>query len=205
MSRPKTYDDEKLLRAAMETFRERGYGGTSIKDLEQATGLRSGSLYHGYRDKQGLFNAALAHYNDTVVGGRIAHYLAPGAGLAGLRALFRSLLQEPAGGRHGCLLTNSAIELGPAGGEALAGVHEGLDLLRQAFENSLQEASVAGQLVSGASPAVLALRLLALYQGLLVLVRGGRPDSELAPLIDAEFAALAVKPAAPSQPKRKST
>jgi TetR/AcrR family transcriptional regulator, transcriptional repressor for nem operon len=47
MSRPKTYDEEKLLRAAMQTFRERGYGGTSIKDLEQATGLRSGSLYHG--------------------------------------------------------------------------------------------------------------------------------------------------------------
>ncbi|WP_374564575.1 TetR/AcrR family transcriptional regulator [Ideonella sp.] len=204
MSRPKTYEDEALLRAAMQAFRERGYAGTSIKDLEQATGLRSGSLYHGYRDKQGLFNAALAHYNDTVVGGRIAQYLAPGAGLAGLHGLFRSLLHEPAGARHGCLLTNSAIEFGPAGGEALTGVHEGLDLLRQAFENSLQEAIDAGHLPRAASPAGLALRLLALYQGVLVLVRGGRPDSELAPLIDTEFAALAATPAPATRRKRRS-
>jgi len=205
VSRTKTYDEAAVLSAAMHTFRARGYAGTSIKDLEQATGLRSGSLYHGYRDKQALFGAALAYYNETVVKGRIGHHLPAGAGLAGLHKLFRSLLQEPEGGRHGCLLTNSAIELGPAGGEALAGVHEGLGLLRQAFENSLQEAHVAGQLAPSASPAALALRLLALYQGLLVLVRGGRPDSELAPLIDAEFAALAVKPAAKPEPKRKST
>ena len=60
MGRPRQYDEETVLAGAMHAFRERGYAGASIKDLEQATGLTAGSIYHGYRDKAGLFAAAFA-------------------------------------------------------------------------------------------------------------------------------------------------
>lgn len=203
MPRPKAYDEDAVLSAAMDTFRVRGYGATSIKDLEQATGLRSGSLYHGYRDKEGLFEAALAHYNNTVVGARIERYLPPGAGVGGLRRMFRSLLKEPDGGRHGCLLTNSAIELAGADNALRSGVDAGLGLLQQAFERVLVEARAAGEVSPQLNPPAAALRLLVLYQGLLVLIRGGRPDRELAPLIDAEFAALTQPTPSPSPSRKK--
>jgi TetR/AcrR family transcriptional repressor of nem operon len=204
MPRPKAYDEDAMLSAAMHTFRIRGYGNTSIKDLEQATGLRSGSLYHSYRDKEGLFEAVLVHYNDTVVQARIDRHLPPGAGVTGLRRMFRSLLKEPDGGRHGCLLTNSAVELGGVEGTLRSGVDAGLNLLQAAFERVLAEARDAAEISPEVHPSSAAVRLLVLYQGLLVLIRGGRPDKELLPLIDTEFAALAWAPSSPSNTSRKS-
>ena len=43
MVRNRSFREEEVLSAAMEAFRRNGYGGVSIKDLERATGLTSGS------------------------------------------------------------------------------------------------------------------------------------------------------------------
>jgi AcrR family transcriptional regulator len=181
MARPKAYDDDTVLSAAMHVFRRRGYAGASIRDLEQATGLKSGSIYNGFGDKDGLFRAALAHYNTAVVRRRIDRFLPDGAGLDGLRHLFRSLLSEPDGGANGCLLTNSAIEFGAGDPIAAPGVQEGLGLLEAAFTRAIAQAAIPCS----------ALHLLAFYQGILVLVRSGRAPADLAVLIDAEFDRLA--------------
>lgn len=193
MPRTKSYDEDTVLCAAMEAFRVHGYGAVSIKQLEDSTGLKAGSIYNSFKDKAGLFEAALSHYNLKVVQGRIDTYLMPSQGLKGLRALFMSLLREPDGGRHGCLLTNTAIEFGgdSRGREHAPGrrqLQAGLDLLRHAFERVLQQALAASELALDADVATAALKLLALYQGVLVLVRSGvAEDRGIKRLIDAEF------------------
>src|SRR5579863_8586335 len=111
MGRARDYDEEAVLTGAMHAFRRSGYGGASIRDLEAATGLKAGSIYNSFGDKAGLFAAAFAHYNRTVLHGRIDRFAPPQRGLDGLRRLFLSLLQEPGGGRLGCLITNAAVEL----------------------------------------------------------------------------------------------
>ena len=174
--RHKGFDEDQVLTQAMHLFRHKGFAASSVKDIEQATGLKTGSIYHSYRDKDGLFQAALDHYNGKVVAGRMERFLSKGAGLAGLRSLFHSLLNEPGG----CLLTNSAIEFGAMEGAAHNGVHHGFDLLRQVFERILHEEGFA-------DPTATALRLLVLYQGLLVLIRGGYAGPSLTGMIDLEF------------------
>jgi TetR/AcrR family transcriptional repressor of nem operon len=178
--RNKAFDENHVLTQAMHLFRHKGFGAASVKDIEQATGLKTGSIYHSYRDKDGLFRAALDHYNGKVVAGRIERFLPQRGGIAGLRALFQSLLHEPGGAADGCLLTNSAIEFGAAEASSRDAVHQGFDLLRDAFERVLAESGTA-------KPQAVALRLLVLYQGLLVLVRGGYARGHLAQLIDLEF------------------
>lgn len=193
MPRAKSYDEDAVLTAAMQAFRVHGYGALSIKQLEDCTGLKAGSIYNSFTDKAGLFEAALAHYTRKVVQGRIDTYLVPAQGLKGLRAMFMSLLREPDGGRHGCLLTNTAIEFGgdSRGREHAPGrrlLQSGLDLLRHAFEGVLRQAQATGELALDTDPATLALKLLALYQGILVLVRSGvAEDRGIKRLIDAEF------------------
>lgn len=184
MGRPRQYDEETVLAGAMHAFRERGYAGASIKDLEQATGLTAGSIYHGYRDKAGLFAAAFAHYNQAVLGRRIAEHAPARAGLAGLRALFGSLLHEPGAGSLGCLITNSAVELGGSR-EPPNGVSEGLGTLEALFADRLREARGERGVAEHDDPA--ALGLLALYQGILVLVRAGWDKQRLEDLVNATF------------------
>ncbi|MCY1126913.1 TetR/AcrR family transcriptional regulator [Frigidibacter sp. RF13] len=185
MPRTREFDEEKVLTAAMHAFRKRGYAGNSIKDLSAATGLTTGSIYNSYGDKDGLFAAALEHYNRTVLARRIAAYAATGRGIDGLKTLFLTLLQEPDGGSYGCLITNTAVEFGggaPVPGPTVAG----LATLRDLFADRLGAAGLPGPAVEAG-----AMRLLALYQGVLVLIRAGEDKESLARMIEAEFDGLA--------------
>src|SRR5947199_7736288 len=112
MVRPKAYDEAAVLTGAMHAFRRDGYSGISIPQLEEATGLSSGSIYNSFGDKRGLFLAAFEHYLRAVLESRISRFARPQDGLSGLRQLFLSLLREPNGETFGCLITNSAIEFG---------------------------------------------------------------------------------------------
>ena len=183
--RPRSFDAHAALRAAMRRFRMHGYAATSMKDLETATGLGAGSLYNSFGTKHEIFLAALRHYNENVVRARINSHLKGAAPVEELRALFRSVLDEPSGERFGCLLTNTAVEIAGTSKPISTRVNEGFGLLAQAFEAQSERARGLGQIAaSRRTHRKTALRLLHAYQGLLVLVRFGHARSELAELID---------------------
>jgi AcrR family transcriptional regulator len=50
---------DRLLRAARELFGERGYDGTSIGAVLEASGVARGALYHHFPSKEALFDAVL--------------------------------------------------------------------------------------------------------------------------------------------------
>jgi AcrR family transcriptional regulator len=170
----------------MHAFRHKGYQAVSIRDLEDATGLKAGSIYNSFGDKAGLFDAAFAHYNRMVLAGRIDRFAPAQAALVGLRALFVSLLYEPDGEAFGCLITNEAVELGGAAPPHRC-VEEGLHLLTRTFADRLDSAERAGDLRAGVAPQSAAVKLLALYQGVLVLIRAGHDKAPLERLINDEF------------------
>jgi TetR/AcrR family transcriptional repressor of nem operon len=62
MARPREFDMDEVLDAALAVFWERGYEATSMADLMEATGLHKGSLYKAFRDKHDLFVQALQRY-----------------------------------------------------------------------------------------------------------------------------------------------
>ncbi len=57
--RPRSFDAGEVLGAATERFRTRGYAGTSLDDLVDATGLQRPSLYAAFGDKRALYLATL--------------------------------------------------------------------------------------------------------------------------------------------------
>lgn len=186
MGRNRSYDEDAVLRGAMHAFRRKGYQAVSIHDLEEAVGLKAGSIYNSFGDKAGLFDAAFAHYNRVVLGGRIAQYAPANTGLEGLRALFLSLLHEPNEESFGCLITNIAVELGGAA-SAHHCVTDGFSVLMRTFADRLATARDGGALRAGLEPEATAVKLLVLYQGLLVLIRAGYDRATLERLINNEF------------------
>ncbi|NLS18513.1 TetR/AcrR family transcriptional regulator [Rhizobium sp. P40RR-XXII] len=189
MGRTRSYDEGAVLSGAMQAFRRKGYRGASIRDLEDATGLKVGSIYHSFDDKAALFDAAFARYNRIVLRGRIERFAPAESGLDGLRALFVSLLHEPNDESLGCLITNSAVELGGEGPPHRC-IVEGLHILTETFAERLASSQRRGKFRADKSPESTALRLLTLYQGILVLVRAGHDRRALEVLIQDEFNSL---------------
>jgi AcrR family transcriptional regulator len=66
MARPAQFDPDEALQRSLLVFWRQGWAGTSIEDLVEATGVNRHSLYARWTDKHGLYQAALAHYFDTV-------------------------------------------------------------------------------------------------------------------------------------------
>lgn len=60
--RPKTFDRETALEAAMLLFWDRGFEQTSVDELATAMGICTSSLYSSFGDKEALFLAAVDHY-----------------------------------------------------------------------------------------------------------------------------------------------
>lgn len=59
---------ERILDAAMRLFAERGYGGTSVGEIERAAGLapRSGALYQHFNGKEDVLEKAIERHLEAV-------------------------------------------------------------------------------------------------------------------------------------------
>src|SRR5438093_12530684 len=55
---------EAVLASAVKAFARRGYAGTSVQDILQATGLSKPTIYYYFQSKAGLFRAILSFAYD---------------------------------------------------------------------------------------------------------------------------------------------
>ncbi len=151
MPRSRSLSDDVVLERAMQVFWRRGYAGTSLRELAQATGLGSAALYHRYRDKQGLFVQALGRYAQRGLATRIAQLSEQPSPLGAIRQFFDQLvaasLADPE--RRGCLLVNTALDGADMGEAARAVVRARLGEVESFFASRLACAVAAGALPQG--------------------------------------------------------
>ena len=65
MGRPKNFSRVEVLEKAMPVFWKHGFADTSLRELEQATGVNKSGLYTEFLDKEDLFVACLRHYLES--------------------------------------------------------------------------------------------------------------------------------------------
>lgn len=132
MGRPKTFDPERAIAAVKDLFWLQGYEGTSLNDIEQATGLAKQSLYREFGNKRGIYLAALRHYEQheaAEAGHLLNRYEEPADAF---QALFASVIAEAKHSeRRGCFLCNAGADrtaIDPAIGAAVSDAMERLVL-----------------------------------------------------------------------------
>jgi len=115
--RPRGFDRDEALSAAMRLFWERGYEATSIGELTRVMGISPPSLYAAFGDKETLFRESVAAYGQTPFGAFVAIAISqePTARAAITRILNGAAEQytDPTHPR-GCLTICSATNLTPA-------------------------------------------------------------------------------------------
>ncbi len=147
MPRRRSYDRTRLLDRAVRVFWEKGYAGTSVRDLVDATGVQRYGLYESFGAKHGLFLSALERYQDTVISGLLREIERPGAALPEILAFLDRLSSTAGrpGAARGCLLCNTAAELGEDDVEAAQRVDVYSRRLAAAFRAALIRARTLGQ------------------------------------------------------------
>lgn len=106
------FDRDEVIRKATDMFWEKGYNGTSMQDLVDATGLNRSSIYNTFGDKFQLFNESLKFYknyqNDLIDNAR-SNSNSP---KAAIEMLFNGVWEEMNSvPEKGCYLSNCTTEL----------------------------------------------------------------------------------------------
>lgn len=182
MPRPRKYKDEDLLEKAMCLFWKKGYKNTSLKDLEKTLNLTAPSIYHSFGSKELLFIKSIDHYLSNVVDQRLTQYLKnDDQPIRNIKNFFLSLVENPeiVNSKMGCMLTNTATELGSSIPEVSTKVQEGLDKIENALHKELTLAKNHKQLNNNKNITEIASALLLSYQGLLVMLRLNYPTTKL--------------------------
>jgi AcrR family transcriptional regulator len=137
-----------VVEAAKELFWQRGYQGSTLADLETATGLNRSSLYQAFGTKEELFVRALDAYIDSFIAPRLAAMERAGAGLRDVTAFFAELAStfrsDPVVGGRGCLWINSLAEFA---GRPLAIDSRAVEYrvrMQSAFANALSQSAGPG-------------------------------------------------------------
>ena len=66
MARKKKYNEEEVVKKAMNIFWKNGYKATSMKMLEEEMGINKFSIYSSFGSKNGLFLESLKQYKSSV-------------------------------------------------------------------------------------------------------------------------------------------
>jgi TetR/AcrR family transcriptional repressor of nem operon len=190
--RPREFDIDAVTEIAGRVFWEQGYHATSIESLCTSTGLFRASLYSTFGDKHGLLVAAFDRYAEGAIA-RLRERLQ--ANLPPREALRNALLHytrvaAQLSGRHGCLITNAAIELLPAD-EAL---RPHIETTLRRIASQLAAAVARGQQIGEFNPDLdeqeIATYLLCMIQGMRVLGKVNVSEKELVSIVDITMRAL---------------
>lgn len=179
MGRKKSYDRDELVAKAVELFRDHGFAGTSTHMLVEDLGINRFSLYAEFGSKQALFEAALQRYDTDVLDRNFGPLEEPAAGIAQVRALlefYGLAVKGPTFGR-GCLLCNTAVELGPNDPSDTKYVKRYFERLSEAFYTALNNAHAQGELRRSVDPRKEASFFTASVLGMFVMLRAKAPPA----------------------------
>lgn len=187
MARPKEFDQDLALDAAIGVFREHGFAGTSAAMLTEAMKIGRQSLYDTFGDKWQLYCAAVRRYSLAETSGHLKALRSGPTALDGIREMIGQVVQNA---RMACLGVNSICEFGKQ--EELTKAREAAAIafatgLIATLEVAKAEGDIPAQIASEEAAAFLDASI----AGIRIAARGGANDDQLRALGRLALRALA--------------
>ena len=202
--RPRAFDPERALDAALRVFWEKGYEGTSLADLTAAMGINKPSLYATFGDKAELFRKVVDHYMRRQSTVWDEAFRLPTA-KASVACILNSVAAALTNGKNprGCLLVQAALSCGDEADcikkELAARRADGDSLIRA----RLLRAQADGELPRDVDAAALSRFFSTVLRGMSVEASAGATRAQLQNVIELAMNAwpISVEPATQLQPK----
>ncbi|MES5048196.1 TetR/AcrR family transcriptional regulator [Rhizobium nepotum] len=182
--RPRQFDVDQALTAAMRVFWEHGYTGASISTLLKAMGLNRASLYAAFGDKEALFHRVMDLYEREKTAYMMDALDQPTARAVAER-LFRGTLalQTDSANPKGSMGIVHSVSHAPGDEAIRTFVMERSNFWREKLIGRMTEAQRKGDFPSSIDAKSLALSLKAASDGLLVAAGTGASEAELSGIV----------------------
>jgi TetR/AcrR family transcriptional repressor of nem operon len=193
VGRPREFDTEMALDAAMQVFWAKGYEATTLVDLCAATGLHKGSLYQAFGDKHALFIQALRRYlhvMDRIEAEEIRKAATPLEGLRNAAHAMVDLVDNEGDIPRGCMAMNAVSELAPHDPEVHKLLDDHVQQMRKDVTEIVKAAQGSGEIASDRPPEVLAGMIMTFVSGLATTMKGYIGAREAHALLDEQMEAI---------------
>jgi AcrR family transcriptional regulator len=191
MARPREFDVDQALRAALNLFWQRGYDDASLVDLADAMGIVRPSLKAAFGSKENLYRRSIDLYSREIMAFVTKAVRGRTAAEVCRRYLkgYCDLLSDPAT-PAGCFMTKSLIS---AGRGAVVAQQEGgsrLKTYEELLKQRFLQAQEDGDLPSGLDAGILAQTLKVIALGLAVRADMGATRTDLHRIADFSLGTL---------------
>ncbi|MEM7624320.1 MAG: TetR/AcrR family transcriptional regulator [Planctomycetota bacterium] len=178
--RPREFDTEAALDAAVMVFWKQGYEGTGVAELCEAMGIAKQSMYDWVGDKRGLYIAAIERYKLTHICGLKGHLTAPGSPLGNLWHCLHAMAEyAKSPDCMGCLLTNAESEFGTSDPEVARLTADIESYIVDQFSQVLDRAKAAGEVPETLDTKAMGGALAVFRNGIMVAGRSGQSASSI--------------------------
>lgn len=178
--RPRSFDRQAALTAAMKVFWQKGYTATSMADLYQAMGINSPSLYAAFGSKEDLYQEVIEHYQHSIGPTLWLPLQQAATAREGVRewlngsAKALTCKETPTG----CMITLSTVA--SEGNERLGEIvkrtrESGVDILKQRLAQGVEQ----GELAKETDIPTLARLFISIQQGMSIQARDGASQQTL--------------------------
>lgn len=184
MARPKEFDRNAALEAALDLFWEKGYGNTSTDMLLGRMQISRQSLYDTFGDKKQLYLETLRAYTQKSISKAIRHLNKPVSPLAGIEAMLLSYSTKPSKERLlGCMGVNAICEFGNSDDDVIEAMEEDGDRLIAAIEARLREAKAMREVAEHLDVSAAAMFVNLAMNGIQVAAKAGVSKSALSAMV----------------------
>jgi len=185
--RPREFDVEEALAAALRVFWEKGYDGASLTDLTEAMGITRPSLYAAFGNKEELFKRALDLYETeklAYVGAALAASTARGVAQRMLDGTIENSTSEC----RGCLGVIASVACGSVSSPIQQDVQARAQSARAAMIERMQRAIDEGDFNQPVTAEAITQYMTAVLQGISVQAGAGATRAQLQQVAEATLA-----------------
>ena len=171
---------QEIIRKAAQLFNQRGYEGTALSDLMQATGLEKGGIYRHFDGKQELAEAAFEHAWKVAMDTRFEGIDNVPNAVDRLLQFLENFRERRAGlVPGGCPLLNTAIDSDDGNPQLRAKARQALDSWLHRLQSIVEEGQRKAEIRSDVDAAELAILIITTLEGSLMLSRLQRKEELL--------------------------
>jgi len=192
MARPREFDEDEALARVMRVFWDQGYQASTFADLTKAADVRKQSLYGVFGDKRSLFLKSLALYRSQVLSKARKVVSEANSPFEGIARLMRYAARPSAskGGPSGCLMANTALELGPTDSDVAVELKRMFRAMEEILTAAVKKGQESGEITTRFDSAAIGQSLANTINGLRILQNTGANSQQLKTVAEMALAVI---------------